>query len=151
MNNTKQYGFNLIELMIVMTIIGVLSAIALPVYQDYTSKAQINSAYQSLSALRTPLELAILERRTINSATDLGWKNHSSTLMQQAPTVTTNIITGNASITAVLNKKVNTVALNVEISLARQSNGLWTCVIKKSQSLGWKNEFAPTACSIVHP
>ncbi|WP_020396449.1 pilin [Thiolinea disciformis] len=151
MSSTNQHGFTLIELMTVITIVAVISAIALPVYQDYTSKSQIYSAYQSLSALRTPLELAILERKSINSAADLGWKDDSSTLLQENPIIMANITTGEANITAILNKRVNAVALNVEISLARQSNGLWTCLVKKSQSLGWKNEFVPTACSIVHP
>ena len=54
-----QQGFTLIELMIVVAIIGILAAVAIPAYQDYTAKAQASEAYVLLSGLKTPLaELA---------------------------------------------------------------------------------------------
>ena len=48
----KQQGFTLIELMIVVAIIGILAAIALPAYQDYTARAQVSEIVLAASASR---------------------------------------------------------------------------------------------------
>lgn len=50
-----QKGFTLIELMIVVAIIGILAAIALPAYQDYTARAQATEALSLLGGLKTPI------------------------------------------------------------------------------------------------
>jgi type IV pilus assembly protein PilA len=48
-----QKGFTLIELMIVVAIIGILAAIAIPAYQDYTARAQMSEAMSLASGVRT--------------------------------------------------------------------------------------------------
>ena len=50
-----QQGFTLIELMIVVAIIGILAAIAIPAYQDYTQRAQIGEAFTIVSAAKTAI------------------------------------------------------------------------------------------------
>ena len=50
-----QQGFTLIELMIVVAIIGILAAIAIPAYQDYTIRAQVSEAYNLADGLKTPV------------------------------------------------------------------------------------------------
>lgn len=55
MNTRQQQGFTLIELMIVIAIIGILAAVALPAYQDYTIRAKHSEVILALSACRTAM------------------------------------------------------------------------------------------------
>jgi type IV pilus assembly protein PilA len=66
-----QQGFTLIELMIVVAIIGILAAVALPAYQDYTVKARVSEAILATSQCRT----AVSEVYQTGSVTVVGTNN----------------------------------------------------------------------------
>ena len=53
MNTKLQQGFTLIELMIVIAIIGILAAVAIPAYQDYTARAQVSEGFSLVDGLKT--------------------------------------------------------------------------------------------------
>ena len=68
-NQAIATGFTLIEMMIVVAIIGILSAIAIPQYQDYTARARVTEAVSGLAAARTQIEQFYQDNRTY-----VGWR-----------------------------------------------------------------------------
>lgn len=93
--NTMQKGFTLIELMIVVAIIGILAAIAIPQYQNYIAKSQVSRVMSETGALKTVIETCVLEGKTGTNQCDLGWT--ASNLLAAAATVTGNQNTGQAN------------------------------------------------------
>jgi len=71
MKRSMQQGFTLIELMIVVAIIGILAAVALPAYQDYTKKAKFSEVVIGTSAVKTAVELCVQDGNAL-SACDAG-------------------------------------------------------------------------------
>ena len=67
-----QQGFTLIELMIVVAIIGILAAVAIPAYQDYTIKAKVQEAVSLSSPARTAIGVACSEAALTNGLTQTG-------------------------------------------------------------------------------
>ena len=73
--NTVQKGFTLIELMIVVAIIGILAAVAIPAYQDYTKRAKVTEGLSLAASAKT----AVTENASNGAAYGLGWTAPAST------------------------------------------------------------------------
>lgn len=88
MNTTKQSGFTLIELMIVIAIIGILAAIAIPQYQTYTMKAKYSEVISATGPYKTGFELCATDNGITTTAQITGGNCDSPATVGLAPNTT---------------------------------------------------------------
>ncbi len=95
MKRSMQKGFTLIELMIVVAIIGILAAVALPAYLDYTTKAKVGNALTAADSLKTAVALCVQETGGLTGCTTSsnGIPVFNATKEVASATVTDGVIT----------------------------------------------------------
>ncbi|WP_090934574.1 pilin [Azotobacter beijerinckii] len=165
MKAQMQKGFTLIELMIVVAIIGILAAIAIPQYQSYIGRSQVARGVGELSSLKTAIEDAINTRGGLNSAgttltvADIGYtasdifdgtaavldaSGNQTAAATQAITLTITANTGAATLVGQLNGNVSARVKGASITWTRSAAGSWTCGISGGQVAA--DSLAPSGC-----
>ena len=122
MKKSVQKGFTLIELMIVVAIIGILAAVALPAYQDYSVKAKVSELVLAASSART----AITEGCQVNSG--------CTSLAVNSIAASKYVASGSSSALGVItingNSATSAIGTAVSVVLTPSWNGttaIWSC------------------------
>ena len=155
-----QKGFTLIELMIVVAIIGILAAVALPAYQDYTVRAKVSEIVLAASSCRTGISETVQNSNVTNLGTTLSTactvastKFVTSGMASSAGVVS---IVGNQTNLSALTAGTNTLTLIPMISgaaLVAASDGGKTVEGWKCGGTGTTIllKFLPSSCRGVYP
>lgn len=138
---TKESGFTLIELMIVVAVIGILAAIAMASYQTYVRQSQLITLYQEVNHFRMPYQLMVNESEGVTGFSPAGLNMPAQTqyclFTITAPNV--NGTTYNAIICQIQNLSY---LQNQQLSLDRSVDGSWTC----RASTGISTSYLPKGC-----
>ena len=145
-----QKGFTLIELMIVIAVIGVLAAIALPQYQTYVAKSQVTRVMYEVGALRPAIEMCLSEGST-EANCPFGW-THSNLLGAdfnlQGPNLVVNFGRVGSSnpfiyVTATFGGNAASVLHGTQLRWSRRNhNDDWYCTV----SLNLAPKYIPPNC-----
>lgn len=138
-----QSGFTLIELLIVVAIIGILAAIAVPAYQDYTARAQVSEGLQLASSTQTGIAAFFQQNGTFTGASSgSGGLPAAQTGKFSSLSATNGLITVTMAATGVASDIQSDTWL---LSPTAASSGLaWKCKVGGGQAIDSK--YLPSGC-----
>ena len=146
--NTYSKGFTLIELMIVVAIIGILAAVAIPSYQGYVLSAQVKRAVGELSTYKTSYESQVSNSDTVTNA-ELGYVPSNLTTGNAFTDIAVANADGSGHLQVTLGGNAHPNVTGLIVRFERTVNGTWQCVIDPSATPRWSNALSPSACNVI--
>lgn len=143
----KNTGFTLIELMIVVAIVGVLSAIAIPSYQGYIVKTQINRAVGELATYKASFEGQVGTGGSVSNS-DLGYTPSNLTTGTLAANIGTLNPDGSGQLQVTMGGKAHPNVAGLILRFVRSSSGSWGCVVDNAAVSSWKPVYLPAGCGL---
>lgn len=135
-----QKGFTLIELMIVVAIIGILAAIAIPAYQTYIARSQVASALSEISSVKAGYEDKLNSGTAIAALGDLGFNAVSSQACKAYGATTFTAATGAATNAITCTLDGTPAIAGKFVALSRDAAGVWSCLTTVDA------KYAPKSC-----
>ena len=133
-------------LMIVVAIIGILAAIAIPAYQNYIAKSQVSTGLAEIAGAKTAYELKVNDGVTITALADIGFNSTSSSRCTYS-TTTYTAATGAVTNGIVCALKGSPRINGKFIALNRNTNGQWACVTTLDSTNAQEKQFIPVGCT----
>jgi type IV pilus assembly protein PilA len=144
----KFRGFTLIELMIVVAIIGILAALAIPSYQGFVAKSQVNRAVSELSAYRMAYEASLSNNEAISNVS-LGYTPSQLTTGNAATQIATTNPDGSGHLEVTMGGTAMTGLAGLVVRFERNTSGVWSCFIDTSAASGWEASYTPSSCTAI--
>ncbi len=145
MKRSMQKGFTLIELMIVVAIIGILAAVALPAYQDYTVKAKVSEVILAASSAKTSVSESAQVNSTMPTTASLVVDTQASKFVSSVVyTRGTDASTGIITVVAAGEAKI--AGKSIQMTGKLQDNGqvVWTCTAGATDPI--ESKYLPASC-----
>jgi type IV pilus assembly protein PilA len=146
-NMTKNTGFTLIELMIAVAVIGILAVVAIPSYQIYIAKTQVNRAVAELSAYRAPFENRAGSNESVTNSS-IGYAPSILTTGSQIVDIASLNPDGSGQLQVTMGDTAHPNLSGLILRFYRSSVGTWECVLDTAAAAAWKESYLPPGCRL---